>query len=71
MARVAGVDIPNNKRVEFALRYIHGIGPARSRQVLERVALPGNPRIKDLTDDELNRVREELLPALPPLKAEG
>lgn len=58
MARVAGVDIPNNKRVEFALRYIHGIGPARSRQVLERVALPGNPRIKDLTDDELNRVRE-------------
>ena len=57
MARVAGVDIPDNKRVEFAVRYIHGIGPTRARQIVERVGLDGNPRVKDLTEDELNRVR--------------
>ncbi len=57
MARVAGVDIPDNKRVEFAVRYIHGIGPTRAKQIVERVGLDGNPRVKDLTEDELNRVR--------------
>ena len=57
MARVAGVDIPDNKRVEFAVRYIHGIGPTRAKAIVERVGLDGNPRIKDLTEDELNRVR--------------
>ena len=58
MARVAGVDIPNNKRIEFALRYIHGIGPARASAVVQRVGLEDNPRVKDLTDDELNRIRD-------------
>ncbi|MCI0769316.1 MAG: 30S ribosomal protein S13 [Chloroflexi bacterium] len=58
MARVAGVDIPNNKRVEFSLRYIHGIGPTRAKAVVERVGLEGNPRVGDLTEEELNRVRE-------------
>lgn len=58
MARVAGVDIPNDKRVEFALRLIHGVGPVRAREVVERAKLEGNPRIKDLTEEELNRVRE-------------
>ncbi len=58
MARVAGVDIPNNKRVEFSLRYIHGIGPTRAKAVVARVGLEGNPRVGDLTEDELNRVRE-------------
>ena len=57
MARVAGVDIPDNKRVEFAVRYIHGIGPTRAKSIVERVGLDGNPRVKDLTEDELNRVR--------------
>ncbi len=57
MARVAGVDIPDNKRVEIAVRYIHGIGPTRAKQIVERVGLDGNPRVKDLTEDELNRVR--------------
>ncbi len=57
MARVAGVDIPDNKRVEFAVRYIHGIGATRAKQIVERVGLDGNPRVKDLTEDELNRVR--------------
>ena len=58
MARVAGVDIPTNKRVEFSLRYIHGIGPTRAKAVVERVGLEGNPRVGDLTEEELNRVRE-------------
>ena len=58
MARVAGVDIPNNKRVEFSLRYIHGIGPTRAKAVVARVGLEGNPRVGDLTEEELNRVRE-------------
>ena len=58
MARVAGVDIPNQKRVEFALRYIHGIGPTLAKQVMERSGVEGNPRVTELTDDELNRIRE-------------
>ena len=58
MARVAGVDIPDNKRVEFALRYIHGIGPSLAKGIVERLGLEANPRVKDLTDEELNRVRE-------------
>ena len=57
MARIAGVDIPDNKRVEFAVRYIHGIGPTRAKAIVERVGLDDNPRVKDLTEDELNRVR--------------
>ena len=60
MARVAGVDIPNHKRVEFALRYIHGVGPARAKEIVEKVGLTENPRVKDLTDDELNRIRETI-----------
>ena len=58
MARVAGVDIPDNKRVEFALRYIHGIGPTLAKGIVDRLGLEANPRVKDLTDEELNRVRE-------------
>ncbi len=60
MARVAGVDIPNNKRVEFALRYIHGIGPTKAQQVVAKVGLEGNPRVKDLTEAELDRIREAI-----------
>lgn len=58
MARVAGVDIPNNKRVEYALRYIHGIGPAVATKIVLQARIEGNPRLGDLTDEELNRVRE-------------
>lgn len=58
MARVAGVDIPNNKRLEYALRYVNGIGPSRARQIVARVGMEDNPRIKDLTEEQLNRVRE-------------
>ena len=58
MARVAGVDIPNNKRIEAALRYIHGVGATTSKAVIAKVGLEGNPRVKDLTEEELNRLRE-------------
>ncbi len=58
MARVAGVDIPNHKRLEFALRYINGIGPTRARDIVERVGFADNPRIRDLSEEQLNRVRE-------------
>ena len=60
MARVSGVDVPNNKRVEIALRYIHGIGPSLAKEVVERAGVEGNPKVKDLTDEELNRIRETL-----------
>ncbi|MBI3744554.1 MAG: 30S ribosomal protein S13 [Chloroflexi bacterium] len=58
MARVAGNDIPNNKRLEYALRYIHGIGPTRAKAIVEKIGFDANPRVKDLTEEELNRVRE-------------
>ncbi|MBM4406410.1 MAG: 30S ribosomal protein S13 [Chloroflexi bacterium] len=58
MARIAGVDIPNNKRVDIALRYIHGLGPSNSREILEKARVVNNPRVKDLTEEELNRIRD-------------
>ena len=58
MARVAGVDIPDRKRVEIALRRIYGIGPTRAAQVVQRVGVVGNPRVSDLTEEQLTRVRE-------------
>ncbi len=58
MARIAGVDIPRDKRVEISLRYIYGIGPTTARQVLERTRVNPDTRVKDLTEDEVNRLRE-------------
>lgn len=58
MARVAGVDIPDNKRVEVSLRRIYGIGPTRARQIAERARVEGNPRVGELSDEQLNRMRE-------------
>lgn len=60
MARVAGIDIPNNKRLSYALRYIHGIGPVNSVKVIEKAGLGTDPRVKDLTEEELNRVRDAI-----------
>ncbi|KAM0950951.1 putative ribosomal protein S13 [Dioscorea sansibarensis] len=57
--RVGGVEIPNNKRVEFSLQYIHGIGRSHSRQILCDVSLD-NKITKDLSDDELIALREEV-----------
>ena len=58
MARIAGVDIPREKRVEIALTYIFGIGLTRSRQVLERARVSPDTRVKNLTEDEVARLRE-------------
>jgi len=58
MARIAGVDIPRDKRVEISLRYIYGIGSTNSRQILSRARVSPDTRVKDLTEDEVNRIRE-------------
>jgi small subunit ribosomal protein S13 len=58
MARLAGVDIPDNKRVEVALRRIYGIGPTVALKVIESAGITENPRVKDLSEAELGRIRE-------------
>ncbi|MBI5833888.1 MAG: 30S ribosomal protein S13 [Armatimonadetes bacterium] len=58
MARVAGVDLPNHKRLEVALTYIYGIGRSRALEICEVCGLEAMSRIGDLTDEELNRVRD-------------
>jgi len=58
MARIAGVDVPNNKRVEIALTYIFGIGPSTSKQIVKDSRLNFETRVKDLTEEETNRLRE-------------
>jgi len=58
VARIAGVDIPNNKRVEIALTYIFGIGPTTSKQIVHDSRLNAQTRVKDLTEEEVNRLRE-------------
>ena len=58
MARVAGVDIPDNKRVEIALRRIHGIGPTAAVRIASQAGISGNPKVREVPDDQLTRVRE-------------
>ncbi|WAM32447.1 30S ribosomal protein S13 [Caldicellulosiruptor naganoensis] len=58
MARIAGVDLPREKRVEIALTYIFGIGLSRSKQILRDTGIDPNKRVKDLTDDEVAKIRE-------------
>ena len=58
MARISGVDIPNEKRIEVALTYIYGIGLTTAQKVLAEVGVSPDTRTKDLTDDELIRIRE-------------
>ena len=58
MARIAGVDIPNAKRVEISLCYIYGIGLSTSRKILERTRVNPDTRVKDLSEEEVNRLRE-------------
>ena len=60
MARIKGVDIPNEKRVEIALTYIYGIGRSLSNKILEEAKVDPNKRAKDLTNDELNQIRVEI-----------
>jgi small subunit ribosomal protein S13 len=58
MARIAGVDIPRDKRIDISLRYIYGIGPTASRQIVSTAQVNPATKTRDLTDDEVNRIRE-------------
>ena len=61
MARIAGVNLPTQKRVEIALTYIHGIGRTRAVQICEKCAIPSEKRVNDLNEDEVIRIRESIL----------
>jgi small subunit ribosomal protein S13 len=58
MARIAGIDLPRTKRAEIGLTYIYGIGRARSLSILMRANVSPDKKVKDLTDDEVNRIRQ-------------
>ena len=58
MARIAGVNIPTNKRVEIALTYIHGIGRTKALGIVEKLEMPRDRRVQDLTDAEVLQIRE-------------
>jgi small subunit ribosomal protein S13 len=58
MVRVAGVDIPDEKRVEVALTRVYGVGPTSALKIIDQAGVIGNPRMKDLDDADLNRIRE-------------
>ena len=57
MARIAGVDLPRDKRVDIALRYIYGIGPTRAFQVIQGAGVDGGTRVRDLSEDEVVAIR--------------
>ena len=58
MARIAGVNIPTNKRVVVALQYIHGIGSAKAKEIMQKVSMPDSRRVSQLTDQEVLQLRE-------------
>jgi small subunit ribosomal protein S13 len=60
VARIAGVNIPTNKRVEVALTYIYGIGPAKAKEICSRIGVPPERRVNELTDAEVVQIRETI-----------
>jgi small subunit ribosomal protein S13 len=60
MARIAGVNIPTNKRVIIALQYIHGIGPSKAKQITDKLEIAAERRVQDLTDQEVLQIREAI-----------
>ncbi len=60
MARIAGVNIPTNKRVEVALTYIHGIGQTTAKKIIAKLGIEPDRRVQDLTDQEVLKIREEI-----------
>ena len=60
MARISGIDLPREKRIEVALTYIYGIGPARAAKVLELTGIDADTRVKDLTEDQEAQLRETI-----------
>ncbi|MEO0083076.1 MAG: 30S ribosomal protein S13 [candidate division WOR-3 bacterium] len=60
MARLLGVDLPDNKQIVFALPHIYGIGPSNAKKILDTVGVPYNKKVSELTDDELTKIRKEI-----------
>jgi small subunit ribosomal protein S13 len=60
MARIAGINIPTDKRVEIGLTYVHGIGRSRANEILKKVGVDADTKVKDLTEDETVKLREEV-----------
>lgn len=60
MARIAGVDLPRDKRVEIGLTYIFGIGRTKSKEIIEKAGVNPDTRIRDLTDDEISKIRDAI-----------
>ena len=60
MPRIIGVDIPGNKRVEYALRYIYGVGPAKALEIIEKADIDRNLKANDLTQDQISRITKIL-----------
>ncbi len=60
MARIEGVDLPNNKRVVIALTYLYGIGPKRSKDILKSASISEDTRVYQLTEDEIGKIRTEI-----------
>jgi small subunit ribosomal protein S13 len=60
MARIAGVNIPTNKRVVIALTYIHGIGPTKAKEIVAKLGIADTARVQDLTDQEVLHIRETI-----------
>lgn len=58
MARIAGVDLPRDKRVEIGLQYIYGIGPTRAAQIVRQTQIAASTRVRDLSEEEVARIRE-------------
>ena len=58
MAIIVGVNIPDNKRVEISLTSIYGIGPVQSKLIVEKAGIENNPRVRELSESDLNRLRE-------------
>ena len=58
MARIAGVDLPREKRVEIGLTYIYGIGRTKAQEIIEKTGVNPDTRVIDLTDDEVNKIRD-------------
>jgi small subunit ribosomal protein S13 len=69
MPRLLGVEIPANKKIEYALRYVYGIGPTRANQVMQWTEIDPHKRARDLTEEELNKITESI--ASHGLRVEG
>ena len=60
MARIAGIDLPDNKKILYALPHIFGIGPFSAQRILEAVGIPPDRKVKELTEDEIAHIRQEI-----------